>query len=52
MKFKLLGKLADGDAKVARFFADQMKASAAKVPEMSADDYNRAEERHDDAVEE
>ena len=53
VKFKLLGKLNDADAKVAKFFADTMKASASKVPEMSADDYNRAGSESDhDAVEE
>lgn len=52
VKFKLLGKLNDADAKVAKFFADTMKASASKVPEMSADDYNRAGSESDhDAVE-
>ena len=52
VKFKLLGKLDEKEAKIAKYFADQMKAAANRVPKMSADDYNRAPEAEDDAVEE
>ncbi|MCI8388942.1 MAG: hypothetical protein HFE63_10835 [Clostridiales bacterium] len=54
VKFKLLGKLPDGSAKIAQYFAEQMKAAASKIPEISADDYNRvgtASENADDTVE-
>lgn len=41
VKFKLLGKLDAADAKVARYFNEQMKNAAGKAPEITAEDYDR-----------
>lgn len=40
VKFKLLGKLAENEAIVAKYFSDQLRAAAQRT-EISADDYNR-----------
>lgn len=52
VKFKLLGKLAEKEAAIAKYFSDQLRA-AAQRNEMSADDYNRVNpEVGNDSVEE
>ncbi len=42
VKFKLLGKLPENEAAVAKYFADQLHAAAMRS-EMSAEDYNRVD---------
>ena len=53
VKFKLLGKLAENEAAIAKYFSDQLRAAAQRT-EMSADDYNRVnpEAANDTTVEE
>lgn len=47
VKFRLLGKLSPEQAEVARYFSEQLKTAASKVPEMSGEDYNRGESNGD-----
>lgn len=51
VKFKLLGKLASGQAQIAQYFSDQLKAAASKIPDISGEDYVRIDsEAHDDSM--
>lgn len=53
VKFKLLGKLAENEAAIAKYFSDQLRTAAQKT-EISAEDYNRVnpEVLRNDPVEE
>lgn len=47
VKFKLLGKLDEEQAGVARYFSEQLKAAASRAPEMTGEDYNRGDSNGD-----
>ena len=47
VKLKLLGKLDEEQAEVARYFSEQLKAAASRAPEMTGEDYNRGDSNGD-----